>query len=83
MKYFSETSTEGIQTGLLVEVWSKNIILDRVIGYQFIPLETIPYNQYDYPATYEQWFNIDNEQIIINGEVQGTKEPTGIKKLNL
>lgn len=67
---FSETST--IHAGLVVEVWSKNIILDRALGFQFIPLESLPYNQYDYPTGYEQWFNIDAEQIIVNGEVQGT-----------
>lgn len=72
---FSETTT--VHAGLLVEVWSKNIILDRAIGFQFIPLETLPFNQYDYPMVYEQWYNIDTEQVIVNGEVQGTRDPTG------
>lgn len=73
--HFSETST--IHTGLLVEVWSKNIILDRPIGYQYIQLQTIPYNQYEYQTGTEQWYNIDTEQTVINGEVQGTRDPTG------
>jgi hypothetical protein len=60
-----------------VEVWSKNIILDRVLGYQFIPLDSLPYNQYDYPNGYEQWFNIDAEQIMVNGEIGGTRDSTG------
>lgn len=60
-----------------MEVWSKNIILDRTLGFQFIPLDSLPYNQYDYPTGFEQWFNIDAEQIIQNGEVQGTRVPTG------
>jgi C2 domain len=71
----SETST--IHTGLVVEVWSKNIILDRVLGFQFIPLDSLPYNQYDYPNSFEQWLNIDAEQVIVNGEVGGTRDPTG------
>lgn len=72
---FSETTS--VHAGLLVEVWSKNIILDRAIGFQFVSLESLPYNQYDYPMVYEQWFNIDAEQVIVNGEVQGTRDPTG------
>lgn len=71
---FSETGTT--QTGLLVEVWSKNIILDRVLGFQYIHLDSLPYNQYDYGSS-EQWVNIDTEQITHNGEIQGTKDPTG------
>lgn len=61
----------------MVEVWAKNMLLDRAIGFQFIPLDLLPYNQYNYPAGYEQWFNLDSEQIIVNGEVQGTRDPTG------
>lgn len=72
---FSETST--IHTGLLVEVWSKNIILDRAIGFQYIQLQTVPCSQYEYHTGNEQWYNIDTEQIIVNGEVQGTRDPTG------
>jgi hypothetical protein len=60
-----------------VEVWSKNIIMDRALGFQYILLDSLPYNQYDYPTGFEQWFNIDAEQIIQNGEVQGTRNPTG------
>jgi C2 domain len=71
----SETST--IHAGLVVEVWSKNIILDRVLGFQFIPLDSLPYSQYDYPNSFEQWFNIDTEQVLVNGEVGGTRDPTG------
>jgi hypothetical protein len=62
---------------VVVEIWCKNIILDRALGFQYIPLETLPFNQYDYPASYEQWFNIDAELVTINGEVQGTRDPTG------
>lgn len=61
----------------MVEVWSKNIILDRTLGFQYIPLDSLPYNQYDYNTGYEQWFSIDAEQIVHNGEVQGTRDPTG------
>lgn len=62
---------------MVVEVWSKNLLLDRAIGFQYIPLVNVPYNQYEYPTGTEQWYNIDTEQIIVNGEVQGTRDPTG------
>jgi hypothetical protein len=58
-------------------VWCKNLILDRALGFQFIPLDTLPYNQYEYPTTYEQWFSIDADLVTVNGEVQGTRDPTG------
>lgn len=53
------------------------MILDRVLGYQYITLDTLPYNQYDDPANYEQWYSIDTEQVMMNGEVNGTRDPTG------
>jgi hypothetical protein len=59
-----------------VEIWSKNLLLDRVIGYVYIPLDSIAYNQYDY-TSYDQWYNVDSEQIVNNGVVQGTRNPTG------
>lgn len=53
------------------------MILDRVLGYQYITLDTLPYNQYDDPTNYEQWYSIDTEQVMMNGEVNGTRDPTG------
>lgn len=47
------------------------------MGFQYIPLDSLPCNQYNYSTGFEQWFNIDAEQIIHNGEVQGTRDPTG------
>lgn len=61
---------------MVVEIWTKHLILDRVMGYVFVPLDSIAYNQYDY-SSYDQWYNIDSEQIVNNGEVQGTKNSTG------
>ncbi|XP_070502845.1 uncharacterized protein unc-13 isoform X4 [Chironomus tepperi] len=64
-------------SGVVIEVWCKNLILDRALGFQYIPLDTLPYNQFEYPATYEQWFTIDADLVTVNGEVQGTRDPTG------
>lgn len=72
--FFSETTT--IHTGLVAEIWTKHLLLDRVMGYVFIPLDSIAYNNCGY-SSYEQWYNIDSEQVVTNGEVQGTKNSTG------
>lgn len=71
----SETNT--VHAGLLVEVWTKGMIIDRALGFQFITLDSLPYNQYNYPAAYEQWYNIDADVVMVNGEVGGTRDPTG------
>ena len=72
----SETNATS-NSGVVIEVWCKNLILDRALGFQYIPLDTLPYNQFEYPATYEQWFTIDTDLVTVNGEVQGTRDPTG------
>lgn len=72
----SSSETTTIDTGLVVEIWSKNLLLDRTIGYVYIPLDSIAYNQYDY-SSFDQWYNVDSEQITNNGAVCGTKNPTG------
>lgn len=74
---FSSETNATQNSGVVIEVWSKNLILDRALGFQYIPLDTLPYNQFEYPATYEQWFTIDTDLVTVNGEVQGTRDPTG------
>lgn len=41
-KIFSETN--DLNTGLLIEVWSKGMIWDRAMGYHWIPLQTVQYS---------------------------------------
>ncbi|CAG5083443.1 Similar to unc-13: Phorbol ester/diacylglycerol-binding protein unc-13 (Caenorhabditis elegans) [Cotesia congregata] len=39
--YFTETN--DVNTGLLVEVWSKGMLWDRALGYHYIPLPEVSY----------------------------------------
>jgi hypothetical protein len=36
--------TNDLNTGLLIEVWSKGMIWDRAMGYHWIPLQTVQYS---------------------------------------
>ncbi|KAH0534470.1 hypothetical protein KQX54_004232, partial [Cotesia glomerata] len=35
--------TNDVNTGLLVEVWSKGMLWDRALGYHYIPLPEVSY----------------------------------------
>lgn len=50
------------------------MIWDRALGYQLIALDTIPYSTTE---TQGQWYQLDMELILMDGEVAGTKNPTG------
>uniref|UniRef100_A0A6P7FZK2 Uncharacterized protein LOC114332330 isoform X1 n=1 Tax=Diabrotica virgifera virgifera TaxID=50390 RepID=A0A6P7FZK2_DIAVI len=66
--------TNNLDTGLLIEVWSKGMIWDRAIGYHWIPLQTI---QYSNEEGIGQWRSLEAELVMRDGEVIGTKMPTG------
>ena len=40
--YASETNR--LDTGLLVEVWNKGLIWDKVVGHYWLPLHQVPYS---------------------------------------
>ncbi|KAG8041449.1 hypothetical protein G9C98_002742, partial [Cotesia typhae] len=66
--------TNDVNTGLLVEVWSKGMLWDRALGYHYIPLPEVSYaNEEDCG----QWVSLDSELEMRGGEVVGTKVPTG------
>lgn len=50
------------------------MIWDRALGYQLIALNTIPYSTAE---TQGQWYQLDMDLILMEGEVAGTKNPTG------
>lgn len=68
------SETDSPNSGLLVEVWTKGMIWDRALGYQLIALDTIPYSGDDSPGL---WYELDTELVVMNGEVAGTRTPTG------
>lgn len=55
-------------------MWTKGIIWDRALGYKLIPLDQIAR---DTNEKQEQWHQLDMELILMDGEVAGTKNPTG------
>lgn len=68
------SETNNVNRGLLIEVWTKGIIWDRALGYKLIPLDQIAR---DSNEKQEQWHQLDMELILMDGEVAGTKNPTG------
>ncbi|KAK0084890.1 hypothetical protein PV325_006190 [Microctonus aethiopoides] len=43
MRQIETSETNDINTGLLVEVWSKGMLWDRALGYHYIPLPSVVY----------------------------------------
>ncbi|XP_037082505.1 phorbol ester/diacylglycerol-binding protein unc-13-like [Pollicipes pollicipes] len=70
--------TEQMDTGLLVEVWSKGLLWDKALGYTWLPLVDV---QYSNEEGLGQWFPLDAELVMNNGEVVGTRGPTGDQAL--
>ncbi|KAJ8982329.1 hypothetical protein NQ317_009444 [Molorchus minor] len=66
--------TNDLNTGLLIEVWSKGMIWDRAMGYHWIPLQTVQYSNEEGNG---HWLSLDAELVMRDGEVVGTKMPTG------
>ncbi|XP_054287555.1 phorbol ester/diacylglycerol-binding protein unc-13-like [Macrosteles quadrilineatus] len=66
--------TNDVNTGLLIEVWSKGMIWDRALGYHFLPLPSVHYSSEEGPG---EWVSLDAELVMMEGEVVGTKNPTG------
>ncbi|GJQ77641.1 hypothetical protein Trydic_g12769 [Trypoxylus dichotomus] len=66
--------TNDLNTGLLIEVWSKGMIWDRAMGYHWIPLQGVQYSNEEGNG---QWLSLEAELVMRDGEVVGTKNPTG------
>ncbi|XP_054160365.1 protein unc-13 homolog B-like [Oppia nitens] len=66
--------TNRIDTGLVIELWNKGLLWDKLIGTNWMPLINI---QFATEVAEGQWLSLDAELEIINGEVCGTHTPTG------
>ncbi|XP_043203457.1 protein unc-13 homolog A-like [Amphibalanus amphitrite] len=67
--------TEQMDTGLLVEVWSKGLLWDKALGYRWLPLTDIQYSNEEGQG---QWLALHLEPVVnASGEVVGTRNPTG------
>ncbi|XP_025833551.1 protein unc-13 homolog A-like, partial [Agrilus planipennis] len=66
--------TNDINTGLLIEVWNKGMLWDRGVGYHYLPLHTVNFAAEEGNG---QWLSLDAELVMRDGEVVGTKNPTG------
>ncbi|XP_045034176.1 protein unc-13 homolog B isoform X3 [Daphnia magna] len=67
--------TNCLDTGLLIEVWNKGLIWDKAMGHYWLPLQQVPYSNEQ--EGIGQWMSLDAEQIMENGVVVGTRNPTG------
>ncbi|XP_025017990.1 uncharacterized protein LOC112539558 [Tetranychus urticae] len=67
--------TNRLDTGLIVELWNKGLLWDKLLGCHWIPLTIIPMAAEAMDDG--QWLSLDGEFIIEEGEVCGTHTPTG------
>ncbi|CAH8466891.1 unnamed protein product [Heterobilharzia americana] len=65
--------TDRMDGGLLIELQSKGLLWDKLLGVVWLPLNKILHSNKDGPG---MWMNFDAEVITQNGQVIGTKTPT-------
>lgn len=71
-RYYLNSEINNFNGGLLLEVWTKGTVWDKALGYKFIKLYSIP-QHFNHSV---QWYQLDTDLILENGEVSGTKNPT-------
>ncbi|CAH2257786.1 jg8954 [Pararge aegeria aegeria] len=63
-----------INLGLLVEVWNKGVIWDRALGYHYLPLTSVAYDEQECGG---RWVELEAQLMMRGGAVVGTTGPTG------
>ncbi|XP_055956306.1 protein unc-13 homolog B isoform X3 [Patella vulgata] len=66
--------TMRLDTGLIVEVWNKGMLWDKLLGLHWLPLTKIHHSNQEGEG---KWLSLDSELIIQNGEIMGTRLPSG------
>ena len=67
-----------MDTGLVIEVWNKGMLWDKLLGLHWLPLTKI---QHSNQVGQGRWLQLDSELVIENGEVVGTRLPAEHKIL--
>ncbi|XP_041370818.1 protein unc-13 homolog B-like isoform X3 [Gigantopelta aegis] len=70
--------TMRLDTGLVIEVWNKGMLWDKLLGLHWLPLTKIHHSNQEGEG---RWMCLESELIVQNGEVIGTRLPTGHKIL--
>ncbi|GMT01743.1 hypothetical protein PENTCL1PPCAC_23917, partial [Pristionchus entomophagus] len=66
--------TNRMDEGMILELWSKGVLWDKLIGVHYMPLTSIVYSQAPGEG---KWLQIDHELETRNGQTVGTFSPTG------
>ncbi|CAD5207083.1 unnamed protein product [Bursaphelenchus okinawaensis] len=66
--------TNRLDQGLMVELWNKGVLWDKLIGVHYLPLYQV---QYRAGPGAGAWLKIDQELETRNGQTVGTCKPTG------
>ncbi|OWA53456.1 Phorbol ester/diacylglycerol-binding protein unc-13 [Hypsibius exemplaris] len=66
--------TNRLDTGLVIELWNKGMLWDKLIGTYWFPLFSIPHSACEGPG---KWIFLDAEFNLQNGEIVGTHLPSG------
>nr|XP_027199543.1 protein unc-13 homolog B-like isoform X2 [Dermatophagoides pteronyssinus] len=66
--------TSRLDTNLIIELWNKGILWDKIIGYICVPLNDVPFLE---QASGGQWQSIDADLRVLNDEILGTCNSTG------
>ncbi|KAK3097666.1 hypothetical protein FSP39_011924, partial [Pinctada imbricata] len=66
--------TNCLDTGLIVEIWNKGMLWDKLLGVCWLPLRKIPHSNMEGDG---KWLSMDSELVMHNGRVAGSKYRTG------
>ena len=72
--FLSRSELSSLETGLLIEVWDKGMLWDKVIGYYWAPLRLLQATPTELGG---KWLPLDMEVVMENGQILATRSPTG------